>query len=482
MKKSAPNETPKLPVKIDSTSNGEYWPEPLPARLEHLKRSALEAADRHARKRGLSRREYLASTCGAATVFLALNQLGCKGGRYQVREDATLDQGAADAALKGNEFIFDVQTHEITDEGAWWDQSRPTAASFLQMLPQAQCGASSWQQCYTEDVLIKEVFLDSDTQYAVLSALWGEPHPTPVELAAQTRERVSKLEGNRRLQIHGIVQPNAQPVAQLREQMQALHEQWKVNAWKLYPVWGPEGVGYWLTDELGTATIQQGLDLGVRLFAVHKGLPLPGMKPEYTRPMDVGPAARMFPKASFLIYHSGFEYGRTEGPYDPTATRGVDALIRSLEENGIGKDGNVYAELGSLWNHVLRNPDEAAHTLGKLLKHLGEDRILWGTDCIWYGSPQDQIQALRSFEISPEFQERYGYPALTPQAKRKIFGLNAARVYGVDVGALQGLQRTDALSKARAEYANHPSPTFETYGPRTRREMLRLLRRNPGHP
>ena len=58
--------------------------------------------------------------------------------------------------------------------------------------------------------------------------------------------------------------------------------------------------------------------------------------------------------------------------------------------------------------------------------------MLWGTDSIWYGSPQDQIQAFRAFEISSEFQERYGYPALTHERKAKILGLNAARVYGIE--------------------------------------------------
>ena len=38
--------------------------------------------------------------------------------------------------------------------------------------------------------------------------------------------------------------------------------------------------------------------------------------------------------------------------------------------------------------------------------------MLWGTDSIFYGSPQDQIQAFRAFQISDEFQERFGYPAL----------------------------------------------------------------------
>jgi len=159
----------------------------------------------------------------------------------------------------------------------------------------------------------------------------------------------------------------------------------------------------------------------------------------------------------------------------------VDALIRSLHENGIGKNGNVYAELGSTWRELMKAPDQAAHVLGKLLLHLGEDRILWGTDAIWFGSPQDQIQAFRAFEISAEFQERFGYPALTPERKAKIFGLNAAHVYGVNVAELRGHHTSDLVTRLREEYRNDPNPSFRTYGPRTRREMLGLLRSPFGH-
>ena len=56
--------------------------------------------------------------------------------------------------------------------------------------------------------------------------------------------------------------------------------------------------------------------------------------------------------------------------------------------------------------------------------------MLWGTDSIWYGSPQDQIQAFRTFQISAELRERHGYPEITPALRAKIFGLNAANVYG----------------------------------------------------
>jgi hypothetical protein len=92
----------------------------------------------------------------------------------------------------------------------------------------------------------------------------------------------------------------------------------------------------------------------------------------------------------------------------------------------------VYAELGTTWWNVMRSPTQAAHVLGKLLKHVGEDNVVWGTDCLFYGSPQPQIQAFRAFHISDEFQERYGYPALTKDLKAKVMGGNAARLYGIE--------------------------------------------------
>jgi hypothetical protein len=181
-----------------------------------------------------------------------------------------------------------------------------------------------------------------------------------------------------------------------------------------------------------------------------------------------------------LIYHSGYDSTHKEGPYDDKSDVGVDTLIRSLKQNGIGRDGNVYAELGGVWRETSKDPDQAAHVLGKLLLQLGEDRILWGTDSIWFGSPQDQIQTFRAFQISPEFQERFGYPALTPQIKRKILGLNAAAVYGIDSEQVRRAQAFDPVSVARLEYENDPNPSFQTYGPKTALELRALLRSGAG--
>ena len=71
---------------------------------------------------------------------------------------------------------------------------------------------------------------------------------------------------------------------------------------------------------------------------------------------------------------------------------------------------------------VMREPEQAAHAIGKLILHCGENNVLWGTDSIWYGSPQDQIQAFRAFQIAEPLIEKYGYPRMTPALRAKVFG------------------------------------------------------------
>ena len=110
----------------------------------------------------------------------------------------------------------------------------------------------------------------------------------------------------------------------------------------------------------------------------------------------------------------------------------------------------MYAELGSTWRTVMGSPDEAAHVLGKLLVTFGPERILWGTDSIWYGSPQDQIAAFRSFEITPVFQERFGYPALTAEVKRRILGHNAIELFAITPPATTCVPEQDAAGLRRA--------------------------------
>ena len=135
----------------------------------------------------------------------------------------------------------------------------------------------------------------------------------------------------------------------------------------------------------------------------------------------------------------------------------------------------MYAELGTTWRTLMADPDQAAHLLGKLIAALGPGNVLWGTDSIWYGSPQDQIDAFRTFEITAEAQERFGYAPLTSEVKAGILAGNAARLYGVDPAAVPC--STTAADRA-ARRADPPYPD-RLLGPKTAEGGPPGLRRRP---
>ena len=466
-----------LPIKVDTTSNGEFVPFALPALAEAANREARTLIEERARHLGLTRRRFLASTAAAATALFAFSRVhaaaGRRGGAFVIDLAATFDEDAAIAALGGREFIFDVQGHYVVP---------PSLAATLK--PRCRTNAvdlsRNYMRCLGADDFIKDIFLDSDTAMMVLSFVPSrrDAEPLTIAEAAATRAIVEQLEGTQRLLLHGRVAPN-QPGD--LDDMDELAERWGVVAWKCYTQWGPDGQGFALTDEAtGVAMIERGRKLGVRTVCVHKGIPFGRQSYKHSTCSDIGPIAARFPDVNFLVYHSGYVPGRAEGPYDPTRGEGCDELIRSVEAAGLAPGSNVYAELGTTWRTLMRDTDEAAHCLGKLLKHLGPDNVLYGSDCVWYGSPQDQIQALRAFQISEEFQARYGYPALTPRLKAKLFGLNAARVYGINVEEIGRRARGDKVARAREEYRNHPMPDFRTRGPRTREEFAALINGRKG--
>ncbi|HEY5701460.1 MAG TPA: amidohydrolase family protein, partial [Gammaproteobacteria bacterium] len=366
----------RLPVKIDATSNGEFAPIPLSRTALTANRHAHECATINARRSGIvNRRAFMVSACGAATTLLAFNSVnaasGKNGGFFQISADAAVDPEIAASQLGGREFIFDVQGHFVGKHGL------------------GRVGLGS-----AED-FIKDVFLDSDTDMMVLSFIPSRREKELLSIAEAdgAREVVSRLEGNHRLLIHGRINPN-QPGD--LDDMDELNERWHVSAWKTYTQWGPDGKGFFLhDDDTGIRLIERARSLGVKNICIHKGIPFGQRSYEHSLCDDIGIVAKRYPDVNFLVYHSGFVPGQDEGPYNPDRNEGVDSLIKSVVENDVPKNSNVYAELGSTWRFALRNPDNAAHTLGKLFKFIGKNNVLWGTDSIWYGSPQDQIQAFR---------------------------------------------------------------------------------------
>jgi uncharacterized protein len=479
----------RLPIKVDPTSNGEFRPVPLSESVERANALAGERIDEHARRVGVGRRRFLTSLCGAATTLMTLNEAfaatGNTGGVFRLPREAAFEPAAAEAAIGGREFIFDVQTHMVDPTGAWRENAGRYWEEALASFPHGSCGERDPVDCFSAERFIKHVFLDSDTDLAVISFVPELPERNPLSLeeAERVRVLVERMEGAHRLFLHAMVVPNAPAIDPLQLMEDAV-ARYPIKAWKSYTQWGPEGVGWELdSPDVGIPFIEKARSLGIRRICIHKGLLFSGFPEEHGRCADVGRAARLYPDVDFIIYHSGFETGHQEGPYDPaSATRGVDTLIRSLQDNGIPPNANVYAELGSTWRFVMRDPTTAAHLLGKLLTHVGEENVLWGTDSIWYGSPQDQIQAFRSFQIAEPLVERHGYPVLTPDLKAMIFGLNGARVYGIEVPAARQRTEADPVGVRKAAYRERATPLYETLGPRTNREFEALLAERDGLP
>ena len=95
--------------------------------------------------------------------------------------------------------------------------------------------------------------------------------------------------------------------------------------------------------------------------------------------------------------------------------------------------------------------------LGQLIQGLGADHVVWGTDAIWTGSPQWQIEALRRLEIPEDMQKKYGFNPLGAAdgpVKRAIFGENSARLYNF-TAAQRAALKTDKVALAKMNYDQH---------------------------
>lgn len=444
-----------LPIELGPVSNSEFVPPPQPGALAEAERRARDLIDRQARRRGMTRRDFLRTSMATAAVLFALEACSSearrsagrgRGGRFRIPEDATVDPDAAAEALGGDEFVVDVQTHFLE-----YDLTRPSP-NFGAGFPQAACGEADPRACFDIEHYLDAIFLQSETSIAVVSAIPATDNDGPLSTArmAEAREVAARVCGDDRLLLHGQALPALGNLGAQLDAMSSLVAEYPIAAWKVYT----HAPARWFLDDhdpalprVGQAFLERVRATGVTTVCVHKGF-----GGRYASPVDLGPAARDHPDLDFVAYHSGFESGVPEGPYDP-AGGGVDRLVRTLADHGIGPGRNVYAELGSTWFQAMRFPDTAAHVLGKLLTAVGPANVLWGTDSIWYGSPQPQIEALRAFEITPEYQERFGYPPLTPEVKRGILGENAARLYRIDPPRSRCPLSPEDLAEARRALA-----------------------------
>ena len=183
---------------------------------------------------------------------------------------------------------------------------------------------------------------------------------------------------------------------------------------------------------------------------------------DYADVRDVAKAAKDWPQLNFIIYHGGYRYaggGKAEDAWAQFEKTGRIDWITDLAEIP-AKYGvkNVYADVGQLFaQSTMAEPRLAAVMMAQLIKGMGADHVCWGTDAIWTGSPQWQIEALRRLEIPEEIQRKYGYAPLGAAdgaVKNAIFGENNARLYNVKP-QLRAAIEGDQLTRYKELYAEH---------------------------
>src|SRR5262245_2807081 len=471
MKKVAPADTAafRSPVPTQVVSNGEYNPLPQTAKQRQVQARLVELADVYRKKMKVGQREFLKTASGMAAAFLAMNQVHGPLFAVSEAEAADADAAAERAARLSRQLIFDDQVHFVRD-----DYKHPT------ILDLGKFAAKHWNPKMLKEQglelgrykfgnFVKEVFLDSDTKVGLLS---GAPFDDPKmwllsnDQMARTRELINRIAGSRRLLCHAVFTPGTDG---WMDAVDHAIGKLKPDSWKGYTVGdplAPSKFPWRLDDEKLVYPFYEKIrKAGIKTVCIHKGLlPLDYEKSykgiwKYATVEDLPKAAKDWPDLNFVIYHSALR-PFIELP-DPEAAefeksgyiRWVSDLAAIPKRHGLK---NVYGEIGTAFaNTIVTNPRLAAGLLGTLIKGMAADHVIWGTDSVWYGSPQWQIEALRRLEIPEELQKKHGFAPLGAAdgpVKSAIFWDNGAKFYKLKKGADYGPLKRDTIDKMKDEY------------------------------
>ncbi len=466
----------RSPIPTQMVSNGEYNPLPQTENQKKVEFLIKEMADKEAKRHNMSRRQFLATSAGMATAFVAMNQVYGTVFEVDEAEAKNLDAAGDRKAKYKGQFIFDDQTHFIRDdfkeEGLtgltkWAEGAgvNPNIGNIPTTLAR-----------YKMDNYLKEIFLDSDTSVALLS---GAPFDDPNwwllsnDAIQNACRSVNKMAGSVRMLGHSIITPK---YPNWMDEVDRAIEELKPVSWKAYTIgdpFGPSKYAWKLDDEkLMYPFYEKALKAGINTICIHKGL----MPRDYEKAFagtwehatvnDLGKAAKDWPKMNFVIYHAALRPWLADKPdmemaeFERTGyIKWSTDLARIPEKYGVN---NVYAELGSVFaSTAVTDPKFCAAFVGQMVNLMGPDRVVWGTDSVWYGSPQWQIEAMRRLEIPESIMKKQGWKIPLGDGrgtvKNKIFGLNSAKLYKLDaqkmaLDAVNNPFNTDMIAKMKQEY------------------------------
>jgi uncharacterized protein len=306
------------------------------------------------------------------------------------------------------------------------------------------------------------------------------------------RDFINNVAGSRRAFAHAQIYPG---VGNLEDPAFGDYTQWQIefcqpDSWKGYNIAyaasafpGAEFAQWRLDDEaiayptyavINANRNQLRKHPGFFNICIHKGLAASGTQPggpnntpDNGNPDDIVKVATDWPQFNWIIYHSCFrpdfwslqallDIQNAPGSMAPTTLTDSDGhtvpnirwstqfaqicggkYVAGAEPTSTSPSShfplrNVYTELGTtMASMIVTFPTAWAHLIGQQLYYMGSEHIVFGSDSLWYGGPQWQVEALWRFQIPDDIADRWGYPQLTEYDKRQILGLNSARLYGL---------------------------------------------------
>lgn len=462
---------PRLPIPVQAVSSDEFMAVPQTPRQRELEKRLKALGTELARHQGLTRRQFFRTASGMAAAFLAMNDTFGPVFGVSRAEAATPELAQARAQDLKGQFIMDMHTHFLRDDTRLEGFVRAREA----------VGKAGWNPMLAgkpqriEDLkfanYMKEIFLDSDTKVALIS---GAPSEIEAdwfltnEMKVQARKRINDAAGGRRAFAHAIFTPG---YPGWMEQIDRAIEELKPESFKGYTIGDNTHKNLskhpWRLDDekLVYPAYEKFAKAGLKNVCIHKGLFAPSVERRFPHLLrhadvsDVARAARDWPQLNFIIYHGGYRFaggGRAADAWQQfEATGRIDWVTDLAEIPAQAGVSNVYADVGQLFAQTtIAEPKLAAVLMGQLIRGLGADHVCWGTDAIWTGAPQWQIEALRRLEIPEDLRRKHGFAPLGEAdgaVKRAIFGENNARLYGYDPRQRQALA-TDRFAVAREVY------------------------------